>query len=365
MNKLKVAVYAICKNESHFVDRWMDSMLEADMVVVADTGSTDDTVERLRARGAHVYQIKVDPWRFDVARNASLSFVPRDVDVCVNTDLDEVLEPGWREKLEQAWTPQATRLKYQYTWGFHPDGSRGLTFWYEQIHSRTGFRWKNPVHEDLQYCGSEPEHYVWASDLFLNHYPDLTKSRGQYLPLLELSIREDPANDRNMHYLGREYMFYGMWDQCIETLHKHLQMPTALWKDERAASMRFIARSYEAKGNIDEAKSWLCKAIAEAPYLREAYVEMAKLAYKQQDWPCIYHMVEAALRITHKPATYLNESFAWDFTLYDLGALSCYYLGMRQKSYEYAKHAVAMEPHDERLQNNLKLIQENVEAQSD
>ena len=29
------------------------------------------------------------------------------------------------------------------------------------------------------------------------------KSRGQYLPLLELSEEEDPEDDRNMHYLGR------------------------------------------------------------------------------------------------------------------------------------------------------------------
>ena len=49
---MKVCVYAICKNESQFVERWMASMGEADAVVVLDTGSTDDTVERLRAAGA-------------------------------------------------------------------------------------------------------------------------------------------------------------------------------------------------------------------------------------------------------------------------------------------------------------------------
>ena len=29
---MRIAVYAICKNESQFVDRWMDSMSEADQV---------------------------------------------------------------------------------------------------------------------------------------------------------------------------------------------------------------------------------------------------------------------------------------------------------------------------------------------
>ena len=34
----------------------------------------------------------------------------------------------------------------------------------------------------------------------LNHYPDSKKSRSSYLPLLELSVEEDPTDDRNMHY---------------------------------------------------------------------------------------------------------------------------------------------------------------------
>lgn len=37
----KICVYAIAKNEEQFVDRWVDSMSEADVIVVLDTGSTD------------------------------------------------------------------------------------------------------------------------------------------------------------------------------------------------------------------------------------------------------------------------------------------------------------------------------------
>ncbi|SHK82045.1 tetratricopeptide repeat-containing glycosyltransferase [Desulforamulus aeronauticus] len=362
MSKLKIAVYAICKNEEHFVDRWMDSMQDADLVIVADTGSTDQTVEKLRARGAIVHQIKVDPWRFDVARNISLQLVPGDTDVCVCTDLDEVIEPGWREKLEKVWTPQTTRLQYMFTSNFNPDGSRGLTFWKEKIHRRHGFRWIHPVHEVLEYYGEEPVHVTWEPNIQVNHHPDIAKSRGQYLPLLELSAREDPNDDRNMHYLGREYMYYGMWDKCIATLTKHLTMPQAQWKDERCASMRFIARAYKAKGNPKEAKKWLYKALAEAPHLREPHVELAKLAYLERDWPTVYHMAEETLKIKERPTSYIHEGFAWDATIYDLGALSCYELGMLDKSYEWAKIAIEMSPHDERLKNNLKIIKSKKEG---
>ncbi len=114
MGKYKICVYAICKNEEKFVDQWMRSMGEADLVVVTDTGSTDGTVEKLRAAGAVVYEEQIRPWRFDTARNISLSHVPEDTDICVCTDLDEIFEPGWRRALEEAWrsgiTGSVTRM---------------------------------------------------------------------------------------------------------------------------------------------------------------------------------------------------------------------------------------------------------------
>ena len=110
---MKVYVYAICKNESQFVDRWMDSMLEADGVYVLDTGSTDDTVEKLLSRGAVVEIKTVTPWRFDTARNLSMELMPDDADICICIDLDELLHPGWRELLERAWVPGTTRAAYR------------------------------------------------------------------------------------------------------------------------------------------------------------------------------------------------------------------------------------------------------------
>jgi tetratricopeptide (TPR) repeat protein len=171
---------------------------------------------------------------------------------------------------------------------------------------------------------------------------------------------EDPNDDRNMHYLGREYMYYGMWDNCIETLKKHLEMPEAQWKDERCASMRFIAAAYKGKGDYGEARSWLYRAIAEAPYLREPYVEMAQLANIEQDWPTIYHMTEETLKITKRPDSYINEAYAWDVTIYDLGSMACYKLGMFQKSYDWAIAGVEMSPNDERLKKNLEIIKSSI-----
>lgn len=356
MNKYKVCVYAICKNEEKFINRFVDSMSEADLIVVADTGSTDDSIEMLKKRNVQVHSISVNPWRFDVARNMSLDLVPEDFDICVCTDLDEIFEPGWRKELEKSWTKDTTRLKYSYTWNFNEDGTPGVTFWYEKIHKRHDFKWIHPVHEILEYSGEIPDKYTWNGKIKLYHLADNTKSRSSYLPLLELSVKEDPTNDRNVHYLGREYMFYEKWDECIETLKKHLELPKATWKDERAASMRYISRAYIQKQEFSEATSWLYKAIAEAPYLREAYVELAKLAYSLNDFPCVYHMVNSCLKIKEKPLSYINESFAWDYTIYDLGSISAYNLGLYDESLKFAKLAFDLAPTNDRLKSNYEFL---------
>lgn len=103
---MKIIIYAICKNEAQFAKRFLAFCAEADGVYVLDTGSTDGTPELLRGLGAAVYEQTITPWRFDIARNASLEMLPEDADVCICLDLDEVLCPGWREALEAAWTPR-------------------------------------------------------------------------------------------------------------------------------------------------------------------------------------------------------------------------------------------------------------------
>ena len=138
MGSFKVAVYAICKNESRFAERWMASMKEADAVYVLDTGSEDGSPELLRSLGARVSAAHIEPWRFDRARNVSLALVPEDTDICVCTDLDEVFHPGWRAALEAQWTEGTGRACCRYTWSFQPDGSEGTVFWISKIHRRRG-----------------------------------------------------------------------------------------------------------------------------------------------------------------------------------------------------------------------------------
>ena len=363
MNKYKVCVYAISKNEEKFVERWVDSMKEADEIYVLDTGSTDKTVKKLKKLGVKIRRKKINPWRFDVARNKSLELVPKDCDICICTDLDEVFVEGWRKKLEDIWDKNTTRLAYNYNWLLDKNNNPKVNFYIEKIHNRNDYIWTHPVHEVLTYVGDNIEIKKYTNDITVNHYPDQTKSRSSYLPLLELSVSENPDDDRNIHYLGREYMYYGKWNESIDTLIKHLKLPTATWIDERCASMRFIARCYQNLDRIDEARMWLDKAILEAPHLRDPLMERALLEYKQNNFSEVKKYCLEALKIKEHPKTYINEIFSWDYTVYDLLSLSYFYENNFEEALKYVDIAININTYEdqvERLLNNKRIIQENL-----
>ncbi len=360
MRRFKVCVYAICKNECAFVDRWMDSMSEADEIIVTDTGSDDGTVEKLKERGATVYVDIVKPWRFDVARNISLNHVPLDADICVCTDLDEIFEKGWREKLESAWAKNVQKVKnpvsrtgkYLYNWSLKPDGTPDVQFNYFKVHERENFRWAYPIHECIKYIGTLPLETIYIEGMVLNHYPDPSKSRGSYLNLLELAVEENPEDDRMTYYLGREYMYSAQWQKCIDTLKRHITMPSSVWNEERCASMRWIAYSYSKLDKNDEAYGWYYRAIAEASYLREPYVEFAQVAYYLNDWVTLFFAAEEALKIKNKSKTYVNMGYSWDETPHDLCSIACYYLEMYERALYHADEALKISPDNKRVKAN-------------
>lgn len=356
---MKVCVYTIAKNEEQFVERFAKCLIdEADEVHVTDTGSTDRTVEALMDNGIIVHQTKVVPWRFDVPRNTSLGFVPIDTDICVCIDLDEVLDAGWRAAAEDAWKPGITRLRYQYAWSHNADKTPALTFWYDKIHARHDYRWVKPVHEVLART-TEPEVQGYSDKIMLHHWPDMTKSRGSYLGLLEQACREEPDDDRSSHYLGREYFYYSKYAEAIKELERHLALNRAQWRPERAASMRMLSKCYGTIGNSHAALSWAMRACAEAEGEREPWVDLATLAYERNDFTLCYAACMKATAIKERPLTYICEPKSWSAHPWDLLSVSAWQLGHKQQALEAGNKALELEPDNTRMRENVAFMQKN------
>jgi tetratricopeptide (TPR) repeat protein len=172
--------------------------------------------------------------------------------------------------------------------------------------------------------------------------------------MLEMATAEDPEDDRNAHYLGREYFFHGMCDKAKEELQRHLSLKKALWKPERAASMRYIAKCSQGA----EREDWFKKAAVECPEGREPWVDLAEYYYENEMWKECYQSALRALEIREKPLQYLNDPKAWSSFPYDLAALAAHHLGYREEALTFGQEAVNLNPTDSRLQKNLEFYKE-------
>ena len=348
---MKIAISAISKNEAQFVQRFCDSAKDADLICIADTGSTDDTVKLALECGAKVHDICISPWRFDLARNAALALLPRDIDVVISLDLDEVLEEGWREEIERVWElGKTTRLRYKFDWGC------GISFFYEKIFSRHGYRFWHPVHEYPRPDGRITEIYAHTDMLLVQHLPDNTKSRGQYMPLLELAVKEDVHCPRNAFYHARELTFYARWQDSIVALNKYLAMPEATWQNERCYAMRLLGKAHEHLGNHEEAHKWYRLAVAEAPNTREPWVELAMFAYMRSNWVECYSAAKSALGIKDKALVYTMDPSVWGEKPYDLASIAAWYMGLKEEASELVAKAIELAPNDQRILNNQQMM---------
>jgi tetratricopeptide (TPR) repeat protein len=202
----------------------------------------------------------------------------------------------------------------------------------DKIHSRHGYEWRHPVHEVLyRLSGQTPELQSW-SDLVIEHFPDRTKSRSQYLSLLELAVEEDPDNDRNSHYLGREYYYTKDFVKAKKELKRHLLLPKACWDAERAASMRYLAHCCMFLGQSEEQLAWLMRACAEAPGEREPWIDLSQYYFDHKEYLGGYFAAKQALKITTRPPTYMTNGFAWGERAYDLAGTCASYVGLLEES---------------------------------
>ena len=170
--------------------------------------------------------------------------------------------------------------------------------------------------------------------------------------IIKDSVKEAPEDDRNAFYYARELYFHGLNDKALLEFKRHLELKTAQWAPERAASWRYMS-----KCDPENAIKYLNEAAREAPEFREPWVDLANAYYQLNDWEACYNNAKTALAIVEKPLAYLNEAEAWGSLPHDLIALSAYKLGKIEEAIIHGTKAVELNPTDVRLQINLHFYQ--------
>ena len=220
---LKICVYGICKNESKLIDRWYKWAQKADYIRILDTGSTDDSVEKLsKLDKVEVHIGVISPWRFDVARNLSMKHIPEDADICCVADFDQIWVDGWDEELKRLFREGYNDISGDII-DYDDDGNEIKRFLSKNVHGNDpGWHWERPIHEGLHYNGTNQVRPVVSDKFIIEHHPDRTKSRN-YLGLLELEYQENRTDPMCMIYYGCELSFHDRNEEAHEVFLRGLE----------------------------------------------------------------------------------------------------------------------------------------------
>ena len=336
---MKIGIYALAKDESRHAAEWAEATVAADVRVVTDTGSSDDTREILRAAGVTVAESAIVPWRWDVAWTQALCNLPADLDVAFRVDLDERPQPGWREAIEAAWDGTANNLTYRYVWSFSSDGSPGLVFPCDRVHARSGFLWRQATHEGLL-CWSDEKRQRWCHGLEVHHHRDAGKVHKSDLTLLRVAVRESPGDARARWYLAREMDYAGMPEAAAE-FAAYLRMaggsPT-----ERAYAFRRLA-------SLTGREQHLHAAAKESPAEADAWERLALARHHAGD---AEGSLQFALQAVAAGATTHATDPQAKARAHELASIALWQLGRQEEAIPHAAAAAAGLPLDERIAAN-------------
>lgn len=362
---LKICVYAICKNEEKFVNRWIEAMQgEADYVVVLDTGSTDSTVEKLKAYEPFVTVKQYDYFkesgifRFDRARNDSMKLIPNDVDICAVFDLDQVPQKGWGNIIREEIANGNKEVR-----GYivdHNDEGHEVNRWESRnVHVNDPFFiWTKVIHEGIEYYGKDKEYpIIFREDFVINHYPDNKKDRTLYRTLLEYATKEYPKDPYYAIYLGIELERRYSKEEAAKAFRRALsECNFANSKDieyQICINLAMVTDSpNEALIVLDRAKDIGFKT-------RRIYKVYADIYETMGNQDKAIEMLEKALEVPSYSSDWTDDYYLYTGYIEDRLSLFYYY----QKSdpltsIEYCARALKQNPNDERINSNLKFYYE-------
>ena len=354
---LKLCVYAIAKNESKFANRFMDNMNEyVDGVYILDTGSTDNTVELFKNRGAIVHKRNYKKFRFNKARTDALSFVPFDTDICVCLDIDDVVSDNFFEDVKKKWIMGITKqMTYEYIYSADEDGNPVVSYYNNRIHSRRGFRWDYPIHEAIKFVGKDFS-CIKNDDIKLYHKPDRTKSRAFYSDLIKERVKNHPKDFRYNVFLARDYINKKKYQECIEQCEKYFEIENNNRDWEKSKMYYYMAKCYR---NLKDDKNTLKYAKLGTEVYdknRDPFVELMKIYYKQRRFKETIEVGERALSIKDKLDAVVNDAESFNGTIEEILASCYYYVGRNEDALRCIDACLEMHPDSKKFLENKEFL---------
>ena len=244
MNKPKITLCMIVKNESHIIHECLESVYKhIDYWVISDTGSTDgtqDIIKKFFESKGIPGELHQDEWKgFGHNRTLALRHCDDKADYAWMIDADDKIDGNFKFPSNMNADGYVLRL-----------GRPEFSWWRTQVF-KTASRWRyeGVLHEFPATDVKEPGLEKIEGDYYLNARTLGARNVGitpiekytKDAELLENALIEEPFNTRYQFYLGQSYFDSQQWEKAIIAYQKRVDMGG--WPEEVYYSMYRIAVS--------------------------------------------------------------------------------------------------------------------------
>ncbi len=221
----------IVKNEEAMLARCLESVKDADEIIIVDTGSIDKTKEIASSFTDKIYDF---PWIDDFAAARNFAKSKCTGDFILSIDADEVLEEYGINKmkgyLEVANTKNAVGIKMK---------SSNQEYYVPRLFKNSeSIFFSGRIHELINVTDYDKLNVSITFGTSPAHIFDPERN----MRILQKVVEDDASDTRALYYLGREYGYKQDWNKAIYLFEKYIEI--ASWFPEKADAYFMLALCY-------------------------------------------------------------------------------------------------------------------------
>lgn len=246
---ITISLCLIVKNEQNTLPRCLESISDAvDEIIIADTGSDDNTVKIARGFTDKVFHFK---WIDDFSAARNYAFSKATMDYILWLDADDVISPKNKKKLIELKKSDlsAGAVMMKYNTAFDEDSNAVFSFYRERLIKRDCFvSWRGKVHETAEYTGE-----TIYSDIEIDHLSQKKEYSRRNLMIYEKQISKgEKLSPRDIFYYARELYYHKIYDKAIKVFKDFLKNDGG-WAENKIEACKILHYCYLEKGEYDKA----------------------------------------------------------------------------------------------------------------
>lgn len=368
-----IGLCMIVKNEAAVIRRCLDSVRPlVDYVLIADTGSTDDTKEIIKAYLAeHSLRGEVvsHAWKnFAHNRTEALKALRAVdwVDYALVIDADEVFV------YQDGFSPAAFKA------GLSHDLYDVTTRYGSNVYqrpeifaNRLDFRYKSELHEYLE--APKGATRARATGFYNKPSPDGARSKDKDKYAKDAALLRDALTREQDPFLRSRYRFYlaqslrdaGQIEEAIVEYQHRAGL--GYWSEEVFVSLYQAALLMERlERPVDEVLATFLRAHDRVPNRAEALQGAARICRKAKRYEEAYYFAKRGLSLSPSPEALFVDSTTYDYGLLDELQISAYWTGRYEESLELGERLLRENKFPgaqlERMQANTEFARNKVAA---